>query len=457
MSSPFEADQLSSRRFAAALSFPGERREYVSQIAAILRPRTSVFYDAFYEAELARPDLDIYLQDIYHNQADLLVVFLCEDYERKEWCGLEWRAIRDLIKKRQHQRIMFMRFDDAEVPGVFTTDGYVDLRKRTAAEAADLICQRLAHIHAALAPTPILGAATIIANAGAHHTLLEYPRLHLAEGASLARLPHPDEGVDLGHPTWSPVIDALPLDAWPRFLLIDGNYQQRCNDLLLSIINDDYEHATSLYWDLLYYTGTRELWTDRAFLSQRLLEMSTQRQDHATSGLILAKGQSWPFLYKGHFRSARTLLQQALESFVRARATSGIGLFNEYMGDISSEEGNVPAANQFYKEASGMLRGADADALELKRLFANAVHEPLGSRHRVEALTRLREDFSRLKSYREGIVQIELAKSFHFLGAPEALLTAEEAYSLLKNEVIMPSSAAKAKTLLQRILKAKKG
>ena len=39
---------------------------------------------------------------------NLIVVVLCADYQQKEWCHLEWRAIRDLIKKR-HDRIMFLR------------------------------------------------------------------------------------------------------------------------------------------------------------------------------------------------------------------------------------------------------------------------------------------------------------------------------------------------------------
>jgi len=114
------------------------------------------------------------------------------------------------------------------------------------------------------------------------------------------------------------------LDGWPRFRLLDSIYPQRRDALVACILDGDYEHAAALYWDLLYFTGTSELWTDRAFLSDRLLEMSRQRNDHETTGLILAKGQAWPLLYQEHFRSARTLLEQALESFVRARATAGI-------------------------------------------------------------------------------------------------------------------------------------
>ncbi len=50
------------RRFRVALSFPGEKRAFVSQVAERLSQRLgreSVFYDAYYEAELARPDLEL--------------------------------------------------------------------------------------------------------------------------------------------------------------------------------------------------------------------------------------------------------------------------------------------------------------------------------------------------------------------------------------------------------------
>lgn len=142
------------RRFDIALSFPGEKRPYVLQVATALRGvKVSVFYDEYFTAELARPDLDVYLEQIYHDDSDLLVVFLCEYYEKKEWCGLEWRALKDLIKRRQGHRIMLLRFDDAAISGLFSIDGYVDLGSRTPGETADLILERLVILRGA-AKTP---------------------------------------------------------------------------------------------------------------------------------------------------------------------------------------------------------------------------------------------------------------------------------------------------------------
>ena len=187
-----------------------------------------------------------------------------------------------------------------------------------------------------------------------------------------------------------------------------------------------------------------------------LLELSERHKDHGTSGLIVARGRAWPHIYKGRLREARRVLERALAFSVRAKDRHGIAVFHEYMADVASSSGNVPLANEHYLEARGMFHGAEAHKVELKRLFATSAHDDLGSRHRIASLTRLREDFGALKSYKEGLVQMELARSYLFLGAPEALVTAEEAYGLFKNDVMMPTSTAKAKALLQRVLKAKR-
>lgn len=133
------------KRFKIALSFPGEKRAEVQAIAQALCgliDKEELFYDRYYEAELARPDLDVYLQGIYHGDSELVVVFLCAAYAEKEWCGLEWRAVRDLIKKRKRDEVMFVRFDEAEVEGTFSIDGYVDAEGREAAEIANVIFER---------------------------------------------------------------------------------------------------------------------------------------------------------------------------------------------------------------------------------------------------------------------------------------------------------------------------
>jgi hypothetical protein len=45
----------------------------------------------------------------YHVEAQLAVVLFCAEYDHKEWCGLEWRAIRDLIKRREGDQIVLTK------------------------------------------------------------------------------------------------------------------------------------------------------------------------------------------------------------------------------------------------------------------------------------------------------------------------------------------------------------
>ncbi|MEN6457400.1 MAG: TIR domain-containing protein [Thermoguttaceae bacterium] len=134
------------KRFRVALSFPGERRQLVKQVAESLAEkvgRNRVLYDKWYEAEFARLDLDTYLQNLYNKDADLVAVFICAEYDKKEWCGLEWRAIRDLIKRRESWAIMPFRFDDTNIPGLFSGDGYIKINDRDSSSIATLILDRL--------------------------------------------------------------------------------------------------------------------------------------------------------------------------------------------------------------------------------------------------------------------------------------------------------------------------
>jgi tetratricopeptide (TPR) repeat protein len=169
-----EAATAPPKRFRVALSFPGEHRPFVEAVADRLSAhlgRQGVLYDKYYEAEFARPDLDTYLQRLYHDESELIAVFLCADYECKEWCGLEWRAIRDLIKKRRTADVMPLRFDDTEIPGLFSTDGYVWISERPPEEVADLILARLELNTGAAAD------ATARVSAGPKPIHLPYPSL----------------------------------------------------------------------------------------------------------------------------------------------------------------------------------------------------------------------------------------------------------------------------------------
>lgn len=138
--------KLEELRFKVAFSFPGEVRESVLAIVDRLKgflPLGSIFYDDDFTAQLARPNLDSLLQTVYLKNSDLIVVFLSGDYERKTWCGIEWRAIRGIINNKSDHAVMFIRSDEAEIPGVFAHDGYLDLNRFSPEQVANFILERV--------------------------------------------------------------------------------------------------------------------------------------------------------------------------------------------------------------------------------------------------------------------------------------------------------------------------
>jgi hypothetical protein len=154
-----ESENRFPARFSVALSFPGESRAIVEEVAQVLGAKLGterVFYDKNFEAILARPGLDVYHQDIHPRSSELVVVWLSGDYQKKEWCcNVEWPAIRDILKQRRDQGgIMFLRLDDGKVEGFLSIDGYVDVRGWSAAEIAKLILQRPDHNRKQAGPIP---------------------------------------------------------------------------------------------------------------------------------------------------------------------------------------------------------------------------------------------------------------------------------------------------------------
>jgi tetratricopeptide (TPR) repeat protein len=135
------------KRFRIAFSFAGEKRPFVKEVADILAKRfgqASILYDKYHEAEFANADLAFDLPSLYKQDTDLIVSVFCKDYDKKEWCGLEWRAIFSIIKEGDAKQIMLTRFDHADGKGLHGLAGFIELDHRTPDEAVTLILERLA-------------------------------------------------------------------------------------------------------------------------------------------------------------------------------------------------------------------------------------------------------------------------------------------------------------------------
>lgn len=130
--------------FDIALSFAGEDRNYVDQVAHILKSKgISVFYDIFEEANLWGKNLYDYLSDIYRNKALYTIIFISASYNKKLWTNHERQAMQSRAFQENQEYILPARFDETEIPGLLPTIGYIPLNDKSANDFCEIIFKKL--------------------------------------------------------------------------------------------------------------------------------------------------------------------------------------------------------------------------------------------------------------------------------------------------------------------------
>ncbi len=138
---------LDDRRWDVALSFAGAQRDYVGQVAEVLRARgVRCFYDADEQIELWGKYLAEELPVIYGEQAAAVVVFVSAEYVARDWTRLERRAALARAVSERREYVLPARFDDTPLPGLLSDMVTVDLRGRTPQQFAGMIAAKLATI-----------------------------------------------------------------------------------------------------------------------------------------------------------------------------------------------------------------------------------------------------------------------------------------------------------------------
>jgi hypothetical protein len=133
-----------SKEFEIALSFAGEDREYVDQVANLLKNSgIKVFYDLFEEANLWGKNLYSYLTEIYMNKAVYTIMFISDDYSKKLWTGHEREAMQARAFQENQEYILPVRFDETPIPGVLPTTGYIDISSKSPEELVKIIHKKL--------------------------------------------------------------------------------------------------------------------------------------------------------------------------------------------------------------------------------------------------------------------------------------------------------------------------
>jgi len=136
----YPIENVTSYPYDVALSFAGEDRWYVEQVANLLREEgIKVFYDKYEQVDLWGKDLYVHLDEVYQKHAKYCVMFISQNYAKKLWTNHERQSAQARAFQERREYILPVRLDDTEIPGIRPTVGYVDGRKNRPEEIAQMI------------------------------------------------------------------------------------------------------------------------------------------------------------------------------------------------------------------------------------------------------------------------------------------------------------------------------
>jgi hypothetical protein len=131
-------------KYDVALSFAGEDRGYVDQVAKILKENNvKVFYDKFEEVDLWGKDLGVHFDYVYRRQSKYFVPFISANYKERIWTNYEVRTAIARAIENKEEYILPVRFDKTELDGIRSTIGYLDISKMSPETLAERIILKL--------------------------------------------------------------------------------------------------------------------------------------------------------------------------------------------------------------------------------------------------------------------------------------------------------------------------
>lgn len=130
--------------YQVALSFAGEQRGYVAEVARALQARgIAVFYDEFEKIDLWGKDLAEQLQAVYEHDSGCVVMFVSQTWVDKAWPRHERRATLSRAVRDSEEYLLPVRFDDTPVPGLPDSIHYLRAEEYSPAQLASAITQKL--------------------------------------------------------------------------------------------------------------------------------------------------------------------------------------------------------------------------------------------------------------------------------------------------------------------------
>lgn len=131
-------------KYDVALSFSGDDRPYVKEVANLLIANgIKVFYDESEKESYWGKNLYIHLQRIYRDLARFTIIFISKSYSRRVWTNHEMQAAQARALSENKEYILPARFDDTPIPGLLETISYIDISQLTPTEFVEIIKGKL--------------------------------------------------------------------------------------------------------------------------------------------------------------------------------------------------------------------------------------------------------------------------------------------------------------------------
>ncbi|HMS55617.1 MAG TPA: TIR domain-containing protein, partial [Fimbriimonadaceae bacterium] len=102
-----------------------------------------VFYDEWEKVSLWGKDLIEHLQSVFAQKAEYCVLFVSAHSAAKPWPTLERRSALARALENQTEYVLPARFDDTVVPGLSPSTAFIDLRRLSHTQFAEIILQKL--------------------------------------------------------------------------------------------------------------------------------------------------------------------------------------------------------------------------------------------------------------------------------------------------------------------------
>jgi len=130
--------------YQVALSFAGEQRAYVREVARVLQARgVSVFFDEFEKVTLWGKDGVEFFHQLFAANTSYVVMFISKEYVAKKWTRHERRSALSRAIAEEREYILPVRFDESLIPGIPDTLQYLNASEHVPASLAALIANKL--------------------------------------------------------------------------------------------------------------------------------------------------------------------------------------------------------------------------------------------------------------------------------------------------------------------------